>query len=604
MKLILADHPDIPQAQLEEASRVVTFNKEAYSKVDTKNVAMDSDYQPDEIATDEEFDTLREWLTGQFFYAGVDIGPLVQNTFIDLFGHELLRQTKTIKKILQTEQPSEVKVFSDPKPVYHWSPLGSGQIIPGIPEAVATTENIQLRCFSKPITKRRIKNKVFRLVGPSVLRPLDWGSEMISRTRGDEPPHDSDIILFVFTKNNINVVEPVVEALDDGVNLTVVTHSHGFLNTGGEISAVLSNLDVPVVPLEQYASLASYKDEVNTVTQLGKAHNSAQPFSNHREHKLCGVDLTSALQSRGWLYSILQYPRVVRYVNMIQNMFRTEQPAAVLLKNDGPLPTRAVATVAADEGTPTLLIQHGVDLPSRRYVPVSDQIAVWGERWQKVMQAKGVGPDRTEITGAPQFDHLAHYSAKDQSQVREQLSVSVDSQAFTVLLASQPFDDTIRSDLIQTAIGAVSKLPDVELILRPHPREDTELHRNAATDMSNVQVSENDDIHDLLFASDVVLALRSTVVLEASLLSRPVIILNVSSEKPPISEFSEQNGFTEVTNQIEAHQCIEEMRNDPNCITRYVEKQPGFGREYALNEDGGAASRVARLVETLVPKSK
>lgn len=284
-------------------------------------------------------------------------------------------------------------------------------------------------------------------------------------------------------------------------------------------------------------------------------------------------------------------------------MFRTEQPAAVLLKNDGPLPTRAVATVAADEGTPTVLIQHGVDLPSRRYVPVSEQIAVWGERWQKVMQAKGVKPERTEITGAPQFDHLASYSAKDRSQVREQISASVDSQAFTVLLASQPFDDTIRSDLIQTAIGAINKLPDVELILRPHPREDTELHRNAATDMSNVQVSENDDIHDLLFASDVVLALRSTVVLEASLLSRPVIILDISSEKPPISEFSEQNGFTEVTNQIEARQCIEEMRNDPSCVIRYIEEQPGFGREYALNEDGSAASRVARLVETLVPKS-
>lgn len=174
MKLILADHPDIPPTQLEEASQVVIFNKEAYSKVDMKNVAVDSDYQPNKIATDEEFDTLREWLKGHFFYDGIDIGSLVQNTFIDLFGHEVLRQTKTIEKILQTEQPSEVKVFSNPKPVYDWSPLGSGQIIPGIPEAVATTENIHFRGCSKSITKRRIKSKVFKLVGPSVLRPLDW----------------------------------------------------------------------------------------------------------------------------------------------------------------------------------------------------------------------------------------------------------------------------------------------------------------------------------------------------------------------------------------------------------------------------------------------
>ncbi|SFR47109.1 surface carbohydrate biosynthesis protein [Halorubrum sodomense] len=565
---------------------------------------MDSDYQSDEIATDEDFDTLRGWLTGQFFYAGIDIGPLVQNTFIDLFGHELLRQTKTIKNILRAEQPSEVEVFTDPEPVYHWLPLGSGQIIPGIPEAVATTENIQLDVYTKQITKRHIKNKLFRLVGPGILRPLDWGSEIISRTRGDEIPHDSDVVLFIFTKNNINVVGPVVEALDDCVDLTVVTHSHGFLNTGKKISTVLSNSDVPVVSLEQYASFASYKNEINTLTQLAKAPNSDQPFSNQREHKLCEVDLTPALQSRGWLYSTLQYPRVVRYVHMMQNMFRTEQPAMVLLKNDGPLPTRAVATVAADEGIPSLLIQHGVDLPSRRYVPVSDQIAVWGERWQKVMQAKGVEPERTEVTGAPQFDHLARYSAKDRSQVRERLSIPVDRQAFTVLLASQPFDDTIRSDLIQTAMDAVNELPDVELILRPHPREDTELHKEAATDMSNVHVSESDDIHDLLFASDVLLALRSTVVLEASLLSRPVIILDISSEKPPINEFSEENGFTEVTNQIEARQCIEKMKNDPNCIRRYVEKQPGFGREYALNEDGGAANRVARLVETLVSKSR
>lgn len=281
-------------------------------------------------------------------------------------------------------------------------------------------------------------------------------------------------------------------------------------------------------------------------------------------------------------------------------MLRAEQPASILLKNDGPLPTRTMATTAANEEIPTLLIQHGVDLPSRRYVPVSDRIAVWGERWQKVMQKKGVEPQKIEITGAPQFDHLSHYSRKDQSQVREQLSVPVDSGTFTVLLASQPFDDTIRSSLIQTAVDTVSDLPDVELLLRPHPREDIELHNNAATGLPNVQVTANDDIHDILFASDVVLALRSTVVLEASLLNRPVIILNISAEKPPISEFSEQNGFTEVTNSVEAKQCIEEMKSNPDSTEGYVKKQPGFGREYAFNEDGGAAGRVAKLVETLV----
>ncbi len=561
---------------------------------------MGSDYQPNNIATDEEFDKLREWLADQFIYDGIDIGPLIQNTFIDLFGYELIRQTKTIKNILQTEQPTEVVVYSNPVPVYEWIPLGSGEIIPGVPEAVATAENIEVQEYTKSITASRIKDRTFRSIGPSVLRPLDWGSEFISRMRGNRPSHDSDLVLFVFTKNNINVVEPVVDALDDRVNTTVVTHAHGFTNTGQDISTSLSNLNVPVVPLAKYSSLTSYKEEIKIVRQLARNPDSAQPFSDQKPHSISGVNLTPALQSRGWLYAALQYPRVARYVHMMQNMLRAEQPQSVLLKNDGPLPTRTVATAAENKGVPTLLVQHGVDLPSRRYVPVSDQIAVWGERWQEVMERKGVERERIKITGAPQFDHLARYSAKDQSQIREQLSVSIDCGTFTVLLASQPFDDTIRSNLVQTAIGAVRDLPNVELLLRPHPREDTELHKKAASDIPNVQVVESDDIHDLLFASDVVLALRSTVVLEASLLNRPVVILDVSAEKPPIEEFSEQNGFTEVTNRAEARECIEEMKDSPKSVARYTNQQPRFGREYALNEDGGAAGRVARIIQNLI----
>jgi len=120
----------------------------------------------------------------------------------------------------------------------------------------------------------------------------------------------------------------------------------------------------------------------------------------------------------------------------------------------------------------------------------------------------------------------------------------------------------------KTLLDILSRHPDWRLVIRPHPSEDL-----AYTDLpANVELSDRTDpLYEVLSAVDVVITMSSTVGLEAALLGKPLISLDISIFTPdaPYSKMGISKG---VNNLVDLEKAIEEVFSEGwQCSTNLAD---------------------------------
>lgn len=551
---------------------------------------------PSRLVEDEDYDHMRAWLSGQQTYEGVDLGLMMQNTFMYKFCRQLFRRLRTVRDVVEAENPDRIVVCSRGRAGYEWYDVGDERVNPAIVRAVGSAVDVpvEVRGGTWPT---RIKDKGFGVVGPWALPAIERATETYLRAKSrDRSESGTDVLVHLANANNLDTIRPVLQTLANrGRAIRVVYQSHGFFNTDRTQRRAVGGLPGSVRPFETYQDRNVYPTaatERSRLRERWREVSRAESFTSRFE--LDGVPVWEALRERFWLFYRVQFPRLIKYIETGIRILEREQPDVVLTKADGPTPIRTFVNLANTRDIPTVLIQHGVKSPINDYVPPSEHVAVWGETASGFFESKGLSPSRLHVTGAPHFDGLADYDP-DIAAIRAALDVPEDDTVVT--LASQPFDDEIRRSILDAVLTHVAPLEGVTVVLRPHPREDVALHQEFADRSDNsVRIGAEADIHDLIAASDLLLAINSTVIFEASLLGIPVLVLSFTDERDhPF--YAPANGYPRVTNSGQLGTAVTSALESNGEELRA--QQPSFGREYAHNADGRAAERVASLVERL-----
>ena len=551
--------------------------------------------EPNNLIGDRDYDRMRAWLSDQCSHREIDLGLMMQNTFMYNFCRQLFRRLRTLRRVVEREDPKRIVVWSHGRARYEWYDVGDERVDPALVRAIGSDAGV-------PVERRggrwsHVKDRAFEIAGPRLLPATEYASEAYVRAANGSVPEDgTEILVHLANANNLDTIRPVLRTLADrGRTIGVVYQSHGFFNADREPRRIVGELPGSVRAFETYQDANVYRTALSEARRLKSQWReaSASPSFTSR-FTLDGVPVWEALEDRFWLYYRVQFPRIVKYVETGIRILERERPSVVLTKADGPTPVRTFVNVANTRDVPTVLIQHGIKSPINDYVPPSKHVAVWGETTKEFFEWKGIEPDRLHVTGAPHFDGLAEHDP-DVAAVRERLGIPNDDTVVTV--ATQPFDDDVRRSILAAVVTHVAPLEGVTVVLRPHPREDVSLHREY-DDGSNddVRIAADADVHDLLSASDLLLAVNSTVIFEASLLGTPVLVLSFTDERDhPL--YSPDNGYPCVTDPKQLQDAVADALNDGPKGLRA--RQPSFGREYAHNADGRATERVASLVERL-----
>jgi glycosyltransferase involved in cell wall biosynthesis len=141
----------------------------------------------------------------------------------------------------------------------------------------------------------------------------------------------------------------------------------------------------------------------------------------------------------------------------------------------------------------------------------------------------------------------------------------------------------------------VESLPGVRAIVKPHPAEpptayDTAL---AAERSTRVRVVPGVDLVDLLYAADALVTVESLSAVEALVLGRPVVVLNMPTH---LRELVDQGVALGVPAAEDPAAALQAVLFEPSAATRLAAARERYLSDFAMGADGRATERIAALL--------
>jgi glycosyltransferase involved in cell wall biosynthesis len=222
---------------------------------------------------------------------------------------------------------------------------------------------------------------------------------------------------------------------------------------------------------------------------------------------------------------------------------------------------------------------------------------VWGELWRDNLVESGCYPsEAVAITGNWRYDEIGALRM-----------VNIPSnEAFT-----QCFDKCCRvisifsaaaetEAYVRICLDLVSEFNDTIPIVKVHPSESTELVKGAISAAGfSAETLYSGNLGELLARSSIVISQFSTVVTEAIVLDKPVIIANLTG-LVFANEYQASGACLYATTIEELRDCLIRVISDNKTIEDLAEGRKRFIDQTFFRLDGASAQRVASLVQATV----
>jgi UDP-N-acetylglucosamine 2-epimerase len=258
---------------------------------------------------------------------------------------------------------------------------------------------------------------------------------------------------------------------------------------------------------------------------------------------------------------------------------------------------------------PTVGVQHGIIYP--RYFsylhdaddeacPRPDRIAVFGEAARRFLAQEGrFRAETLVVTGSPKFDALVEAArCWDREALRAKLGVRTDEKL--VVVASRHRGIRPTHQAIGTAfpalLRAVEAMDGVRLVVKPHPAEPADAYR---ADIRGAGVARtrvlppSTDLMELLHAADGLVTVESLSAVEALVLGRPVVILNMPSN---LAEMVSRGVALGVGVGEDPSQALRELLYSQRTRQRLMEARQHYLSDVAFGLDGQATARIMALI--------
>jgi hypothetical protein len=292
-------------------------------------------------------------------------------------------------------------------------------------------------------------------------------------------------------------------------------------------------------------------------------------------------------------------PEHAMYAEAVDRAIARERPDVIVTASAAHPLGYAFAALAKRAGVPTVEITHGIPIMEYAYLPVrTDRVAVWGPAMRDWYVERGAEPARIAITGQPRFDGIRDARPADGgTALRSRLGVP--PAAGIVTLATNPVSDQENARLLRAVLGAMRGFSEHHLVVKMHPAERGDIQRRVlAEEGAAASLVQDTGLYELIAISDVVLTYHSTVGLEAMILDRPVVVINLSGLPDP-APYVERGAAVGACSETELGEALRWVLAPSAHADRLAQARARFVADYAGEADGRAASRVVDLMQEI-----
>ncbi len=215
----------------------------------------------------------------------------------------------------------------------------------------------------------------------------------------------------------------------------------------------------------------------------------------------------------------------------------------------------------------------------------------------------GICGERMVITGQPMFDTIVEEkSIRDEEDIKARLGLA--GKKSVLFLTQALVEDGIWSleeweRFMKAVLNALTPA-DINLIIKPHPREERERYLASLKNFRFILVQREEKLHKLLKIADVVISVHSAAVLEAMLMERPVVLMNFFGNPHRGTPFEGRRELCIAESPEELASAVMDVLSSPEVQRGVVEAQKGFVEDHAHNLDGRATERVVGVIESLL----
>jgi hypothetical protein len=379
--------------------------------------------------------------------------------------------------------------------------------------------------------------------------------------------------------------------------------SSGIVLSHPQQSTKIHQTDREVIYILDYM-ISRLPDLIHSIRVLSKRWDSLEKLlENSFDHQYNGVVLWPVVKDRIERLVKRKIPLTMVEIEAVTDCLKERQVKVILLVSDAHHGGRLFTLIGNKLGIKSIVLQHGATMGKWGYIPLyATRFAAWGDLSKEWMIQRGVPPEKVIITGAPRLDSIV---TKNSMSSREALCLqySIPVSGFILMWAIDPIPKTENSAIFEKLHDAVSRLPWLYLIVRPHPGIE-QLHWvfNMVEGNERVILSSSlEDLHSSINAVDVILIQGSTVGIEAMILDKPVVVFQDSTSS--LETFYTQTGAAaKANNSEELCQVLNELYQAriSNHADGFSEARKNFVYSYVNAVDGRSTQRVVAIMQEML----
>ncbi|MBA7480151.1 hypothetical protein ES707_15598 [subsurface metagenome] len=232
----------------------------------------------------------------------------------------------------------------------------------------------------------------------------------------------------------------------------------------------------------------------------------------------------------------------------------------------------------------------------------SDYFICPGEYFKELKEYSNVAK-KVVVMGQPRYDILTRADKiYDQNKIVSDLGLNPDKKI--VLWCTQThglsLDENVSSiNAVYSTMASIKD--DAQLLIKLHPDEDQNAPLYHENTLYQLMILKRDvDTYALLSICDLMITKNSTTAMEAVILNKPVIILNLSGE-PDRVNYVHEGVALGVYDPANLSSAIEKLLDDSSILH---EKREEYIKKHLYKIDGKATERVVNLIKSLLEESK
>lgn len=292
-------------------------------------------------------------------------------------------------------------------------------------------------------------------------------------------------------------------------------------------------------------------------------------------------------------------------IELTKQLFKKYKFKSVVVWSESGFNEQIIIQVAKKFNTPIVLVQHGMSWETSEINQIkdfdgvsakkSDKFIVWGEILDRYSKKHGVDSNKLEVLGSPLYDEI----------FRKKLDTSL-SDDFVLIATSSPVKNNIHDLKIKTIEeyeNTIKKICEIvskhkkKLVIKLHPFQD-ELDIISIVKKINPEITviKAGDILPLIESCELLISIDlSTTILEAQILEKPVISVNVKDYGYGKAVVFSSGSCLE-TNIETLESMINKILNNKEFRNEVIQKGNLFVTSY-LSHKGNSSKSILKFLE-------